>query len=119
MFPLEQLEQGTAIMNQEIQIHAPPDFQKRLIHFVLELVNRNWRVRDAVLEAMKKTRDSYGEGVEFRVTPEYMERTIAYFEDAVEQWRAKQEAGQQAVGGGLYAEVVSQDEYDAHTRKAE
>jgi hypothetical protein len=104
-------------MTQEIQVQAPADFQKRLIYFTTELLNRGWRVREAVLQGMKKTRDSYGEGVEFGITSEHMEKLIAYFEQTVEEWRARQEAGQQAVGGGVYAEVVSQDEYDERITK--
>jgi len=106
-------------MTDDVQVHAPPDFQKRLIYFVTEHLNRGWRTRDAVLEAMKKTTDSYGEGVEIRVTGEVMEKLIAYFEDAVEKWRAEQDSGGQAVGGGLYAEVVDPDEYDERVRRGD
>lgn len=98
-------------MTQQVQIQAPPDFQKRLIHFVTEYLNRGWRVRDAVLEALKATQDSYGSDVEFRMGAEQVEKLVAYFEHAVETYRAQEEAGHQAVGGGLYAEVVSEDEY--------
>lgn len=105
-------------MTESVQIQAPEDFQKRVIHFVTELLNRGWRVRDAVLEGMKRTNDSYGAGVEFRINADAMEKLVAYFEGAVEQWREQREAGGQAVGGGLYAETVGQDEYDERTRKA-
>lgn len=105
-------------MTESVQIQAPADFQKRVIHFVTDLLNRGWRVRDAVLEGMKRTNDSYGQGVEFAITGDAMEKLIAYFEAAVEQWREARETGQEAVGGGLYAEVVGQDEYDERTKKA-
>ncbi|HTQ41416.1 MAG TPA: hypothetical protein VMI75_01585 [Polyangiaceae bacterium] len=104
-------------MTEGVSIQVPADFQKRVIYFVSELLNRKWRVRDAVLEGMKRTNASYGEGVEFRVSADAMERLIAYFEGAVEQWQEQREAGAEAVGSGLYAEVVSQDEYDDRTRK--
>jgi hypothetical protein len=105
-------------MTESVQIQAPADFQKRVIHFVTDLLNRGWRVRDAVLEGMKRTNDSYGAGVEFRINADAMEKLVAYFENAVEQWREQREVGGKAVGGGLYAEVVGQDEYDERTKKA-
>lgn len=106
-------------MNDErVQIGAPPDFQKRLIHFVTEQLNRGWRVRDAVLEGLKRVQDSYGSDVEIRVGAEQVENLVTYFEGAVEAYRQQQESGHQAVGGGLYAEVVSDDEYAERTGKS-
>jgi hypothetical protein len=104
-------------MTEQVQIQAPPDFQKRVIHFVTEYLNRGWRVRDAVLEALKATQDSYGADVEFRIGAEHVEKLVAYFESAVEAFRAQQEAGRRVVGGGLYAEVVSEDEYAEWIKK--
>lgn len=104
-------------MTEGVQIQAPADFQKRVVHFVTELLNRGWRVRDAVLEGMKRTNDSYGEGVEFRINADAMEKLVTYFEGAVEQWREQRETGGHAVGDGFYAETVDQDEYDERTRK--
>jgi len=43
---------------------------------------------------------------------------VAYFDKALEEFRAQKEAGRQAVGGGLYAEIVSEDEYREHAEKA-
>jgi len=95
----------------QVTIQAPADTQKRLIFFVTEFLNRGFRVRDAVSAGFKSLSDSLGVGSEVRVTEEAFEKTVAYFEKAVETFRAQQEAGAQAVGGGLYAEVVSEDEY--------
>jgi hypothetical protein len=95
----------------EVQVQAPADTQKRLIYFVTEYLNRGYRVRDAVAGGFKSLSDSLGEGSEVRVTEEAFEKTVAYFEKAVEHYRAQQEAGRQAVGGGVYAEVVGEDEY--------
>ena len=103
-------------MTNQIQIQAPPDFAKRIIHFTTELLNRGWRVRDAVLEALKRTQDSYGADVEFRAGAEYVEKLVAYFEKAVESYRENQESGQTAMGHGLYAGVVSDDEFAERTK---
>jgi len=105
-------------MSDRVQIGVPPDFQKRLIQFVTDHLNRGWRVRDAVLESMKKVQDSYGADVEIRMGAEQIENLVAYFERAVETYREGQEAGRQAVGGGLYAEVVSEDEYAERTKRS-
>ena len=101
-----------------VQIGVPSDFQKRLIHFVTEHLNRGWRVRDAVLESLKKVQDSYGTDVEIRVGAAEVENLVAYFERAVESYRESQDAGRQAVGGGLYAEVVDEDEYVERTKRS-
>ena len=106
-------------MTQQVQVQAPPDFQKRVIHFVTEYLNRGWLVRDAVLEALKTVQDSYGADVEFRIGAEEVDKLIAYFEGAVEAYREQQEAGRQAVGEGLYAEVVGADEYADRIAKGE
>jgi len=100
-----------AAMPNEITIQAPQDTQRRLIHFVTEFLNRGYRVRDAVAAGFKALSDSFGVGSEVRVTEEAFEKTVAYFEKAVETYRAQQEAGRQAVGGGLYVETVPEDEY--------
>jgi len=99
----------------DVQVSAPLDTQKRLIHFVTEYLNRGYRVRDAVSAAFKSLAESFGEA-EVRVTEEAFEKTVTYFESAVEKYRAEQEAGTKAVGGGIYAEVVSDDEYRERTR---
>lgn len=101
---------SNAIPNQ-VSIQAPADTQKRLIYFVTEYLNRGFRVRDAVSAGFKALSDSFGDGSEVRVTEEAFEKTVAYFEKAVETYRMQQEAGAQAVGGGLYAQVVDEDEY--------
>jgi hypothetical protein len=95
----------------QVTIQAPADTQKRLIFFVTEYLNRGYGVRDAVSAAFKVLSDSYGEGSEVRVTEEAFEKTVGYFEKAVETFRMQQEMGAQAVGDGLYAEVVDDDEY--------
>lgn len=95
----------------EIAVQAPADTQKRLIFFVTDFLNRGYRVRDAVSAGFKALADSFGELSEVRVTEETFEKTVAYFEKAVETYRAQQEVGAVAVGGGVYAEVVSDDEY--------
>lgn len=102
---------GARKVPDQITIQTPEDTQKRLIYFVTDFLNRGYRVRDAVSAAFKALSDSFGEGSEVRVTEEAFEKTVAYFEKAVETYRAQQEAGAQAVGGGLYAEVVDDDEY--------
>lgn len=94
-----------------MQVQAPPDFQRRLIHFVTEHLNRGWRVRDAVLEGLKKTQDSYGVDVEFRLGGEAVENLVKYFEDAVEGYREQKDAGRQVVADGVGVEVVGDDEF--------
>jgi len=101
----------------QVQVRAPADTQKRLIYFVTEYLNRGHRVRDAVAHGFKALSDSFGEGSEVRVTEEAFERTVAYFEKAVETFRAQQAAGAQPVGGGVYAEVVGEDEYRERTAR--
>jgi ribosomal protein S7 len=95
----------------EITVQAPADTQKRLIFFVTDFLNRGYRVRDAVSAGFKALADSLGELAEVRVTEETFEKTVAYFEKAVETYRAQQETGAVAVGGGIYAEAVGEDEY--------
>ncbi len=102
---------GDARVPGQVTIQTPADTQKRLIYFVTEYLNRGYRVRDAVSAGFKALSDSFGEGSEVRVTEEAFEKNVAYFEKAVETYRAQQEAGAQPVGGGLYAEVVDDDEY--------
>lgn len=97
-------------MQDDVSIQVPEDFRKRLIHFVTDLLNRNVPVRDAVGRGFKAVADSYGD-CDMRVTEEVFEKTVAYFEKALEEYRAQQEAGRQAVGGGIYAEIVSDEEY--------
>lgn len=98
-----------------VQVSAPADTQKRLIFFVTEHLNRGFRVRDAVSAAFKSLAESLGEA-EVCVTEETFEKMVAYFESAVEKYRAEQEKGAKAVGGGIYAEVVSDDEYRDRTQ---
>lgn len=105
-------------MSDEIQIGVPADFQKRIVHFTTDFLNRGWLVRDAVLEGIKATNGSYGEGVTFKMTEEAVEKVIAYFEQTVEDYRAAQERGQVAVADGVAAEVVSDEEYRELTRQA-
>jgi hypothetical protein len=106
----------TSIPNQiAIAIEAPFDLQKRLIHFVTEYLNRGFSVRDAVGRGFKATADSYNDGREIRVSEEVFERTVASFEKQLEEYRKQQAAGAQAVGEGVYVEVVSEDEYRERT----
>jgi hypothetical protein len=100
----------------EVAIEAPADLQQRLIHFVTDYLNRGYRVRDAVSAGFKALADSYGEGSNVRVTEETFEKTVTYFEVALEKYRVEQEKGVAPVGGGIYAEVVSDDEYRERTR---
>lgn len=102
---------SAAALPKQVAIQAPHDTQKRLIYFVTEFLNRGYRVRDAVAAGFKSLSDSLGEGSEVRVTEEAFEKTVAYFARAVEAYRVAQEAGLEVVGGGLYAEVVPDDEY--------
>ena len=95
----------------QVTVEAPKDTQKRLIYFVTEYLNRGFRARDAVSAGFKALADSLGGGAEVRVNEEAFEKTVAYFEKAVETYRVQQEAGAKAVGGGIYAEVVGEDEY--------
>jgi hypothetical protein len=95
----------------QVAIQVPQDTQKRLIYFVTEYLNRGYRVRDAVSAGFKALSDSFGVDSEVRVTEEAFERTCAYFEKAVEEYREQQQIGARAVGDGLYAEVVDDDEY--------
>jgi hypothetical protein len=103
----------------EITVQAPPDTQRRLIFFVTDFLNRGYRVRDAVSAGFKSLADSFGEGSELRVNEETFEKTCAYFEKAVETYRMQQEAGATAVGGGVYAEVVGEDEYRERVAKGQ
>jgi len=98
-------------VEERVSIQAPPDFQRRLIHFVTELLNRSWGVRDAVLEGLKRTQDSYGADAEFRVHAEAVEKLVAYFEGAVEAYREQQASGRQVVADGVGVEVVGDDEF--------
>ena len=99
-------------MPAEITIQAPAaEVQHLLVQFVTERLNRGWKVRDAVAASFKALSDHYGEGSEVRVTEEAFEKTVAYFEQALETYRREQEAGRKPVGSGLYAEVVGDDEY--------
>jgi hypothetical protein len=100
----------------EVTVAAPVDLQKRLIYFVREYLNRGFRVRDAVSAGFKAVADSYGETANVRVTEESFEKMVTYFEQAVEKYRTEQGKGSAAVGGGLYAEVVSDDEFHERTR---
>lgn len=104
--------------SNQFNVAAPPDTQKRLIYFVTEYLNRGFRVRDAVSAGFKALADSLGQ-VEMRVTEEAFEKTVAYFEAAVAKYRAEQEKGSSVALGGLYAEVVSDDEYRERIQKAQ
>jgi hypothetical protein len=99
----------------QVSIDAPADLQKRLIYFVTEYLNRGLSVRDAVGRGFKTTADSYNDGREIRVTEEVFERTVASFEKQLEEYREQQARGAQAVGEGVYVEVVSDDEYREQT----
>jgi hypothetical protein len=102
----------------EIAIQAPADLQKRLIYFVCEYLNRGFRVRDAVSAGVKAMIESYGESANVRLTEEAFEKTVVYFEAAIEKYRAEQEKGAAPVSNGIYVEAVGDDEYRERTQAA-
>lgn len=92
-------------------VAAPADTSRLLIDFVRDYLHRGYRVRDAVGAGFRAVANHYGPDSEVAVSEEAFEKTVAYFEGAVEAYRAAQEAGHSAVTHGLYAEVVSDDEF--------
>jgi hypothetical protein len=92
--------------SSRLEISAPPDLQKRIIQFVTDYLNRGYRVRDAVAAAIRDTQTSYGDDVELGLNEEAFEKLAAYFERALETYRANKESGSVAVGEGVYVDVV-------------
>jgi hypothetical protein len=103
----------------KLNMPLPPDASARLIHFVTDYLNRGYQPRAAVLAAFKALGDSYGSmGIsgEMRVSEEAIEKTVTYFEQAVERYRAQEAAGAKPVVDGLYAQVVDDDEFEKQTK---
>lgn len=108
------------VVVDRVQIQEPSDLRKRIVYFVTEYLNRGFRVREAVLEGIKRTQDSYGSDAEFQIGADFVESLVTYFERAVETYRSEEAAGRHAVGHGIYAEVVSDDDYlDRMVKKSE
>lgn len=103
----------------KLNMPLPADASTRLIQFVTDRLNRGYRVREAVSAAFKDLGDSYGSmGVsgEMRINEEAFEKTVAYFEGALEKFHAQQAEGAKPVADGLYAEVVDDDEFERRTK---
>lgn len=94
------------------------EYQERLHQFMSENLNAGLLVRDALRAALKRLADyavlQNGVRTEVRMPNESeFEALATKYEEAIARYREEQERGAKPVGGGVYAEVVSDDDYAA------
>ena len=89
-------------INQRLQLH------------IADFVNRKFSPRDAVAGALRAVADwasAEGFPAAVQVGEEDFERLVTQVEQMIERFRAEQEKGAVPVGGGVYVDVVDNDEY--------
>lgn len=90
------------------------EINKKLQELVAEYVNRGYKPRDAVAGALKALSDwasSEGMPAQVRVGADQFEVLVKMVEDQIERFRVEQERGAVPVGGGVYVDVVDNDDY--------
>src|SRR5208337_4763390 len=97
------------------------EVQNRLHVFVADFLTRGYVVRDAVAMGLKALADesacSSNMPSDVRLSEEDFEKLVAGYDRLFEKYRMEQERGAVPVGGGVYAEVVSDDEYQERVAK--
>src|SRR5271154_4484380 len=91
------------------------EVQNRLHTLVADYLTRGYPVRDAVSKGLKTLADesarSSNVSSEVRLSEEDFEKLVAGYDRLLEKYRMEQERGAVPVGGGVYVEVVSDDDY--------
>jgi hypothetical protein len=99
------------------------EVQNRLHTLVVDYLTRGHGVRDAVARGLKVLADESVQASnmpsDVRVSEEDFEKLVAGYERLLEKYRAEQERGAVPVGGGVYAEIVSDDEYQERVAKGD
>ena len=90
------------------------EINQKLQEFVAEYVNRGYKPRDAVASALKALADwasSAGMPAQIRIPADQFEMLVKSVEDQIGRFRTEQERGAVPVGGGVYVDVMDDDEF--------